>query len=192
MSAKSAVSHGKTMAEQADIHELYEPLLSLGLVYNRTDLIKLLEKVGLNSLGIIEFEDFLSILNQGKTLGSKNLLVDFFRDLANGRISGRHCDVPFQLLFSNRRRELMLNSYIGRNTLSKNIGKKVLDAFETELRTEHKIDKLERYNTKKQFEFEEYLRKNRHKNEDFSLPEINSSYRVKGRRLTRLEALDLI
>ena len=174
-----------------DANELYEPLLALGLVDSREQVLDLIKRVDNDDSGIIQFEEFLNILKNAKDNQGENTLITFFKDLTNGKIFNNFEDLPFQLLFSGRRRELMLQSYLGKNTSIKERGIKVLSAYANELNEIKDKRKSERLRSKRMGEIEKLLiRQNCLKT--VNLNSYNTSKEFpKGRRLTRMEALSI-
>ena len=140
-----------------DANELYEPLLALGLVDSREQVLDLIKRVDNDDSGIIQFEEFLNILKNAKDNQGENTLITFFKDLTNGKIFNNFEDLPFQLLFSGRRRELMLQSYLGKNTSIKERGIKVLSAYANELNEIKDKRKSERLRSKRMGEIEKLL-----------------------------------
>jgi centrin-2 len=171
-----------------DIDELYEPLLALGLVENRDQVIELVKKVDSDQSGIIEFEEFLNVLKNAKDVQGENTLIQFFKDLTSGKIFNNFEDLPFQLLLSGRRRELMMQSYLGKTTNSKEKGNKVLSAYAAEIEDYRDRQKFERLRTKKRGEIVKLLeRQNCLKSAYTGLPEGQRYYSNAKRRLTRME-----
>lgn len=113
--------------------ELFEPLLALGLVERKDQVKGLISKVDTNGSGIIEFEEFLQIIKTAKNSTGKNLLRDFFKDLISGKTHHENKHLSFKLLFSNKRRELMLQTYLGGTQTIREKGLKVLHAYANEL-----------------------------------------------------------
>ena len=132
------------------LDELYEPLLALGLVENKKQVVEMMKKVDTNNSGVIEFEEFIKILNQKNH--ENNILVKFFKDLAKETVFTEYKDLPFNLVFSNRRRELMMQSYLGKNSNAREQGKRIMNAFVSE------VNEKEENNTK--------MLKMKNKNED--------------------------
>ncbi|OMJ67035.1 hypothetical protein SteCoe_35912 [Stentor coeruleus] len=181
----------KDQSGALDVDELYEPLLALGLVESRDQVIDLIDKVDIDNSGIIEFEEFLNVLKNAKDTQGENTLIKFFKDLTDGKIFNNFEDLPFQLLLSGRRRELMLQSYLGKNTFSKEKGSKVLSAYATELSDIRDRQKFERLKLKKQGEIAKLLeRKNCLKSAQMP---SSDSFRdaSRGRRLTRMQAFSI-
>ncbi|OMJ92556.1 hypothetical protein SteCoe_4693 [Stentor coeruleus] len=181
----------KDQSGALDVDELYEPLLALGLVESRDQVIDLIHKVDNDSSGIIEFEEFLNVLKNAKDIQGENTLIKFFKDLTDGKIFSNFEELPFQLLLSGRRRELMLQSYLGKNNTSKEKGSKVLTAYATELNDIRDRQKFERLKSKKLGEITKLLErknclKSAQNNEADSFRET-----ARGRRLTRVQALSL-
>ena len=172
-----------------DVNELYEPLLALGLVESREQVFELIKKVDSYRYGIIEFEEFLNILKNAKDNQGENTLITFFKDLTDGKIFNNFNELPFQLLLTGRRRELMMQSYLGKTNSIKEKGTKVLSAYANELTDEKNKQKLERFRTKKQGEISKLLeRQNCLKIAQVSIP---GQYRDNPRRrkMTRMEVL---
>ena len=175
-----------------DVDELYEPLLALGLVESREEVIDLIKKVDADQSGIIEFEEFLNILKNAKDGQGENTLITFFKDLTNGKIFNNFNELPFQLLLSGRRRELMMQCYLGKTISSKEKGTKVLSAYASELNDAKDRHKLERYKTKKQGEIYKLLeRQNCLKTAQLAIPDNYRDY-SRGRKMTRNELLSII
>jgi centrin-2 len=175
-----------------DTDELYEPLLALGLVESRDQVRDLIKKVSTDHSGIIEFEEFLNVLKNAKDDQGENTLIKFFKDLTNGKIFSDFEEMPFQLLLSARRRELMLQSYLGKNTMTKEKGFKVLSAFATELEDVKDRQKLEKLRIKKKVEIEKLLkRQNCLKSAITPSPDQSREY-SKGRKPTRLEVFNVV
>lgn len=110
------------------IEELYEPLLSLGLVQSRQDVEQLIEYIGSKASGIIEFHEFLRAFDS--TRAKKHSRIDILlRDMEKNIILNQKTDLPFNLCISNQRRNLMLNAYLGETPHDKDKGLKVLRAY---------------------------------------------------------------
>ena len=172
-----------------DIDELYEPLLALGLVESRDQVIDLLKKIDLDSAGIIEFEEFLNMLKNAKDDDGGNTLIKFFKDLTTGKIFNNFEELPFQLLLSGRRREFMMQSYTGKNNTVKEKGSKIFSAYAAKISEIHSQEKDLRLKSKKQGEIVKLLeRQNCLRNAQVPTPEKLREI-SKGRRLTRVEAL---
>lgn len=111
------------------IDELYEPLLALGLVEQKSSVEDLVSLVDSDKSGKIEFDEFLKIINSSKDEKGRNQLTIFFKNLVNGKIYHDFKDLPFKLFISNRRRELMLQGYTGPTQGEREKGLKVIHAF---------------------------------------------------------------
>lgn len=110
------------------IEELYEPLLSLGLVENRQDVEQLIEYIGSKTSGIIEFHEFLRAFDSARA--KKHSRIDtLLRDMEKNIILNQKTDLPFNLCISNQRRNLMLKAYLGETLNDKDKGLKVLRAY---------------------------------------------------------------
>lgn len=126
------------------LDELYQPLLALGLVECKQQVREMMEKVDVNKSGLIEFEEFMKIIKYNGN--EKNTLITFFKNLSKEEIFSESKDLPFTLMLSNKRRELMMQNYLGKNSSCKEQGKRVLTAFALELKEkevqETKFEKL--------------------------------------------------
>ena len=172
-----------------DIDELYEPLLALGLVESREQVIDLLKKIDLDTAGIIEFEEFLNMLKNAKDNDGGNTLIKFFKDLTSGKIFNNFEELPFHLFLSGRRREFMMQSYTGKNMIIKEKGNKILSAYAAKISENQSKEKDVRLKSKKQGELVKLLeRQNCLRNAQIPTPERLREY-SKGKRLTRMEAL---
>jgi hypothetical protein len=89
---------------------------------------------------------------------------------------------------SGRRRELMLQSYLGKNHGTKEKGNKVLSAFASEIGDSKNSEKYKKLKYKKQEEINKLLkRQNCLKSAQINGSDVRDISR--GRRLTRMEAL---
>ena len=126
------------------LEELYEPLLSLGLVESRGEVEQLIEYVGSKSSGIIEFHELLRAFDS--TRAKKHSKIDdLLRDMERNIILNQKLDLPFNLCISNQRRNLMMSAYLADTNLEKDKGLKVLKAYASNLeRNEDSPSKLQR------------------------------------------------
>ncbi|OMJ68709.1 hypothetical protein SteCoe_33762 [Stentor coeruleus] len=124
------------------LDELYSPLLALGLVENKNQVKEMMAKVDTNGSGVIEFDEFISIIKNNST--EKNPLISFFKSLGNETPFNEFKDLPFNLILSNKRRELMIQNYLGKDACARENGRKIINAFEIEMKEqEEKIHKDE-------------------------------------------------
>jgi len=107
------------------IEELYEPLLALGLVETRDQVQALFHKVDSDSSGVIEFTEFVQVLEEGSHR-TNSALSEMVRRLVDQPEA-----LPFKLRISNARRRMMLTAYGPEEAQAK--GQMVLKAFQTEL-----------------------------------------------------------
>lgn len=117
-------------------NELFEPLLALGLVESKEQVMDMIRKVDFDSSGLIEFDEFLKVLINAKNNNGENPLADFFRKLASKKIFQEYSELPFKLLMSGKRREIMLQSYIGSTPSARDKGLRILNAFAEEINKE--------------------------------------------------------
>ena len=140
------------------LDEIYEPLLALGLVENKEQVRDMMAKVDSNNSGLIEFNEFIKIIKQSG--GENNALVKFIKDLTKDIVFSEFKDLSFNLLLSKRRREIMLQTYLGKNNLSREQGRKVMSAFALELKTkEENFTKLQKLRFKREMEKKSYMQR---------------------------------
>jgi hypothetical protein len=110
------------------LEELYEPLLSLGLVEKRQEVEQLIEYVGSKNSGIIEFHEFLRAFDLTRAK-KQNRIDKLLGEMERNIISSQKTNLPFTLIVSNQRRNLMMNTYMGENSHDKDKGMRVLKAY---------------------------------------------------------------
>jgi hypothetical protein len=138
------------------VDELFEPLLALGLVETKEQVKKMMLRVDTNQSGLIEFEEFIKIIKQNSSVN--DTLVKFFKDLSNENITEDMKDLPFGLMLSNKRRELMLQGYLAKNLTVREQGQKIMNAFAQELKNEPGVDnKKERLKVKNEINIRKYI-----------------------------------
>ncbi len=71
-----------------------EPLIGLGLANNTKEVEHMIELVDEDGSGMIEFSEFLSIINDSGETEKTNLLRDFFKELAQGRLGTKDASFP--------------------------------------------------------------------------------------------------
>lgn len=111
------------------LEELYEPLLSLGLVEKRQEVEQLIEYIGSKSSGIIEFHEFLRAFDSTRAM-KQSRVNTLLRDMESNIILNQKTDLPFNLCITNQRRNLMMNAYLGESAHDKEKGFKVIRALE--------------------------------------------------------------
>ena len=142
------------------LDELYEPLLALGLVENKEQVKEMMSKVDINKSGVIEFEEFIKIIKQSSN--ENNALISFFKNLSKEEGLPESKDLSFNLVLSSKRRELMMQTYLGKNISNREQGRKVMSAFALELKDkEVELTKMQRLVQKKERNMKQLLeRKN--------------------------------
>lgn len=126
------------------LEELYEPLLSLGLVEKRQEVEQLIEYIGSRSSGIIEFHEFLRAFDSTRAK-KQSRINTLLRDMERNIILNQKTDLPFNLCITNQRRNLMLNAYLGETVHDKEKGMKVIRAYASTFeKTEKSPTKLQR------------------------------------------------
>ncbi len=87
------------------VEELEEPLLALGLVNSREEVVALMSKVDKDNQ--ITFEEFLTLMSNAKSTSKQkgNKIQDFFKDMIKGEYD-KHMDqnIAFRLNVSQFRR----------------------------------------------------------------------------------------
>lgn len=94
------------MSGSIGIDEMKEPLIGLGFANTTKEVEHMIELVDEDGSGMIEFNEFLSIIKDSGENEKTKLIRDFFKDLAQGKLGTK--DVSFPLFVcKNRRRHLM-------------------------------------------------------------------------------------
>lgn len=119
------------------MEELEEPLIALGLVENRAQVLKIVEAVDEDGSGEIEFNEFLDIIKGGgkksrskkedesefskpKDAAESGAIYGFFKSLTNGELmSGEKANMPFNLFISAHRRQMIIDSMMKEGTQQK-------------------------------------------------------------------------
>ena len=126
------------------IEELYEPLLSLGLIEKKQEVEQLIEYIGSKNSEIIEFHEFLRAFDSAR-VKKQNKIDTLLRDMEKNIILNQKSDLPFNLSIISQRRKLMLNAYLGESAHDRDKGLKVLKAYASNLETnEENATKLQR------------------------------------------------
>jgi len=108
------------------IGELYQPLLASGLVDSPAQVRAIMQRATVGQ--VLEFKEFLELLETGQHSAMQQLAKDYLRP--------RQRLLPPQVVISTRRRKLMLQAYTGDTAASKEKGRRVLQAFSTQLAEE--------------------------------------------------------
>lgn len=166
-----------------DLNELYEPLLALGLVETKKEVKLMMDKVDTNGSGVIEYSEFLKILKQSSS--EDNTLINFFKNLSKPGFLKESKDLSFNLIFSSRRREIMMQAYLGKSIQAKDQGKRILYAFASYLKEKEKNqNKIEKLNFKQNIELKKFFdNKNKIKSRSASRGEIGTFITSVGRSL---------
>jgi centrin-1 len=106
------------------VDELEEPLISLGLAFNRRQVLELIMSVDMDKSGEIEFDEFLSILSGSD---SNSTMATFFKNMVNGNLLETESNnIPFHLLISTYRRKQMLKAMYPESGLDRAEGDKIM------------------------------------------------------------------
>jgi hypothetical protein len=106
------------------IDELLEPLLALGLVHTRNDVKQLFHRSDNPFDPVIDFEEFLSILEREKVTDS--CINKMIKALI------QPSPLPHKLRISSHRRKLMLDAYMGNSAKRRENGQTYLRLFAAE------------------------------------------------------------
>ena len=110
------------------LEELYEPLLSLGLIEKKQEVQELIEHIGSKNSGIIEFHEFLRAFDS--TRAKKHNKIDILlRDMESNIILNQKTDLPFNLCIMSQRRNIMMSAYLGETLHDREKGMKILKAY---------------------------------------------------------------
>lgn len=139
------------------IEELYEPLLSLGIVSSKQEVEKLVQYVSAKKGGVIQFEEFVKIFDVEKQphLRKKGVMDKLVKTVAGNMKEFQKNDLPFNVSVSNRRRALMMQAYVSENALDKEKGMKVISAFASEVNSCVSPSKNQRIYNRRKSEFKE-------------------------------------
>jgi len=100
------------------IAELEEPLIGLGLADSRDDVDRMVQAVDEDGSGLIEFEEFLSIIlgsSSSSSEGSDRSAINkFFKDMSQGKLGAK--DLSFGVNVQDLRRQRMMQAITGSGT----------------------------------------------------------------------------
>jgi centrin-1 len=86
---------------------LEEPLIGLGIADTREEVKEIIMSVDEDLSGMIEFDEFLSIIKNSDGNEKSQKIYKFFKDMTSGALKGSK-DLSFNLLVQKMRREHML------------------------------------------------------------------------------------
>jgi len=126
------------------IDELEDPLIALGLVSSRDEVLKLISDVDADGSGNIEFPEFLMIMSniKNKSGDEESVLYNFFKAMINGKLmANMDPTLPFLLNVSQFRRKKILDAIMSKEKFKKEDGQKILQAFKKQLVHKKQLEK---------------------------------------------------
>jgi hypothetical protein len=116
-------------SQSIGVDELQNPLISLGIAQTVTEVQRIVDSVDEDGSGQIEFDEFLSIIKSKH--GSNSGIVDFFKDLTDGKLAGGKISnkLPFLHVISTIRRQKMLQGIMAAEGEKKDEGMKILNNY---------------------------------------------------------------
>ena len=137
------------------IEELYEPLLSLGLVSNKAQVEQLVQYISAKKGGVFQFEEFLKIFYNTPKAATRTSgkLESILTTVAGNMKEFQKNDLPFRISVSTKRRKLMMQAYVSDNQADKEIGMRVINAFASEVNSSVSPTKIQRLYDRRITEF---------------------------------------
>ena len=91
------------------IEELEDPLIGLGFAENRDEVQEMIDSVDEDGSGMIELNEFLSIIKN--TDGDEKIgkINKFFKDITSGQLKGTG-DLSFNMLVQKLRRDYLMDA----------------------------------------------------------------------------------
>jgi EF-hand domain pair len=148
------------------IEELYNPLLSLGLVQNKKEVEQLVQYINAKRGGVIQFDEFLKIFNNSpKNERKKSQKLDLLvNTIARSIRAFQKSDLPFNIAVCNRRRKLMMQAYVSDNPREREKGIKIINVFASETKSAASPPKIQRIYDRRVAEFSSVPNTERHSN----------------------------
>ena len=119
------------------VEQLEEPFISMGLAFSREEIAELIDSVDDDKSGRIEFGEFLKIVNnKKKDSGGKQKITNFFKNLANNKVSkDKNLNYfSFKTLIVALRRNNLLKAFdTKKSEAERNEGLKTLKAYKNML-----------------------------------------------------------
>ena len=119
------------------VEQLEEPFISMGLAFSREEIAELIDSVDDDKSGRIEFGEFLKIVNnKKKDSGGKQKITNFFKNLANNKVSkDKNLNYfSFKTLIVALRRNNLLKAFDAKKSeAERNEGLKTLKAYKNML-----------------------------------------------------------
>ncbi|GMI02564.1 hypothetical protein TrVE_jg10602 [Triparma verrucosa] len=107
------------------VEELEEPLISIGVVASKEDLIAMINKYDSSGDGEIDFQEFVKMV-MTKEEGSPNAMLKLFEEFSEGLLGDKM--LPFSTLVHMYSRKMLFNAVMSQDDQLKQEGQKVLKA----------------------------------------------------------------
>ena len=119
------------------VEELEEPLITQGIATDRDGVKALMDTIDKDKSRQIEFAEFLMILKGKNNIFGKSeqvtadnsKIVEFFKDMLDGKVDVASEHLPFQLVLSSIRRRKFLDSFMAKDPGAKEEGQKIMKAY---------------------------------------------------------------
>ena len=135
--------------------ELYQMLLSLGLVSQKSEVEDLIQYASSKNSGVLKFEEFIKLFisNDSNPL-KKHSLNCLLSSVAGNLKRLKNRDLPLSINLCNRKRSLMMQAYVSESSNEKDKGFRVISAFASESTTPKSPSKEERINSRNLHDFQ--------------------------------------
>ena len=139
------------------IEELYDPLVSLGIVSTKQEVEQIVQYVSAKKGGVIQFEEFTKIfdIDNKPHIRERGHIDQLVRDVAGNMKEFQKNDLPFSISVCNRRRALMMQAYVSENSLEKERGIKVISALASDGGSCDSPSKYQRHYNRRKSEFKD-------------------------------------
>ena len=111
-----------------------EPLIGLGFANTTNEVQQMIDLVDEDGSGMIEFNEFLSIIQDSGENEKTQQIRDFFKDLAQGNLGTK--DVSFPLFVCKTRRKHLMNAIYSNDKEKKKLGVRILENLKEEYEQE--------------------------------------------------------
>ena len=135
--------------------ELFEMLLSLGLVSQKSEVEELIQYASSKNSGVLKFEEFVKLFIKTESNPLKKNSLDRLVSSVAGNLKRlKNRDLPLSISLCNRKRSLMMQAYISENFNDKDKGLKIISAFASESTSPKSPSKEERINSRNLNDFQ--------------------------------------
>lgn len=124
--------------------ELFEMLLSLGLVSSKSEVEDLVKFASSKSSGVLKFDEFMKLFVNNDGFSRRKGLNTLVNSVARNLRRLKTRDLPLSISLCNRKRSLMLQAYVGENFGERDKGLKLISAFASEANSPKSPSKEER------------------------------------------------